>query len=49
MNYQKDLNHPGQFPFTRGIYETMYRGRPCTMRQYAGFGDARETNRSLTP
>ncbi len=35
---------PGQFPFTRGIHATMYRGRLWTMRQYAGFGDARETN-----
>ncbi len=36
---------PGQFPFTRGIYPTMYRGRLWTMRQYAGFGTATETNR----
>jgi methylmalonyl-CoA mutase, N-terminal domain len=36
---------PGKFPFTRGIHATMYRGRLWTMRQYAGFGDARETNR----
>jgi methylmalonyl-CoA mutase N-terminal domain/subunit len=36
---------PGQFPFTRGIHATMYRGRLWTMRQYAGFGDARETNK----
>ena len=36
---------PGAFPFTRGIYETMYRGRVWTMRQYAGFGTAEETNR----
>ncbi len=35
---------PGQFPFTRGIHETMYRGRLWTMRQYAGFGTAEETN-----
>jgi methylmalonyl-CoA mutase, N-terminal domain len=35
---------PGAFPFTRGPYETMYRGRPWTMRQYAGFGSAEETN-----
>ncbi|MBI2083354.1 MAG: methylmalonyl-CoA mutase [Deltaproteobacteria bacterium] len=44
IDYETELNNPGQFPFTRGIYETMYRGRPWTMRQYAGFGDARETN-----
>ena len=36
---------PGQFPFTRGIQPTMYRGKPWTMRQYAGFGDAAESNR----
>lgn len=45
MDYKKDLNNPGKFPFTRGVYETMYRGRPWTMRQYAGFGTAEETNR----
>jgi len=38
------LGFPGEFPFTRGIYPTMYRGRLWTMRQYAGFGTARETN-----
>ncbi|HUE77730.1 MAG TPA: methylmalonyl-CoA mutase family protein [Longimicrobiales bacterium] len=38
------LGEPGSFPFTRGIYPTMYRGRPWTMRQYAGFGTAQETN-----
>jgi methylmalonyl-CoA mutase, N-terminal domain len=36
---------PGEYPFTRGIYPDMYRGRPWTMRQYAGFGTAAETNR----
>lgn len=39
------LGEPGEFPFTRGPYATMYRGRPWTMRQYAGFGTAGETNR----
>src|ERR687898_1544066 len=38
------LGEPGQDPFTRGIYPTMYRGRAWTMRQYAGFGSAAETN-----
>lgn len=38
------IGQPGQFPFTRGIHETMYRGRFWTMRQFAGFGSARETN-----
>src|SRR5579863_6320028 len=39
-----DLGFPGEFPFTRGIHPTMYRGRLWTMRQFAGFGTARETN-----
>ncbi len=39
-----ELGEPGEYPFTRGPYPTMYRGRPWTMRQYAGFGNARETN-----
>ena len=39
-----ELGRPGEFPFTRGPYPTMYRGRPWTMRQYAGFGTAQETN-----
>lgn len=39
-----DLGFPGEFPFTRGVYPTMYRGRLWTMRQYAGFGTAEETN-----
>jgi len=42
---QRELNYPGQFPFTRGVYPTMYRGRLWTMRQYAGFGSAAESNR----
>jgi len=42
---ERDLGYPGQFPFTRGIYPTMYRGRLWTMRQYAGFGTAVESNR----
>jgi methylmalonyl-CoA mutase N-terminal domain/subunit len=40
-----DLGYPGEFPFTRGVYPTMYRGRLWTMRQYAGFGSAVESNR----
>jgi methylmalonyl-CoA mutase, N-terminal domain len=39
------LGFPGEFPFTRGVYPTMYRGRLWTMRQYAGFGTAEDTNR----
>jgi methylmalonyl-CoA mutase N-terminal domain/subunit len=41
----RDLGHPGTFPYTRGIQPTMYRGRLWTMRQYAGFGTAAESNR----
>jgi methylmalonyl-CoA mutase N-terminal domain/subunit len=41
----QQLSYPGEFPFTRGIYPTMYRGRLWTMRQYAGFGSALESNR----
>ena len=44
-DYARDLGYPGEYPFTRGIYPTMYRGRLWTMRQYAGFGTAEETNR----
>src|SRR5687768_5428748 len=42
---ERDLSFPGEFPFTRGIQPTMYRGRLWTMRQYAGFGTASESNR----
>ena len=45
VDYERDLGDPGRFPFTRGVYPTMYRGRLWTMRQYAGFGTAEETNR----
>jgi methylmalonyl-CoA mutase N-terminal domain/subunit len=44
VDYDRDLGWPGEFPFTRGIQPTMYRGRFWTMRQYAGFGTAEETN-----
>ncbi|MBF0709183.1 methylmalonyl-CoA mutase family protein [Alkalihalobacillus hwajinpoensis] len=44
-NYMEKLGLPGQYPYTRGIQPTMYRGRTWTMRQYAGFGSAEETNR----
>ena len=40
----EDIGCPGEFPYTRGVYPTMYRGRPWTMRQFAGFGTARDTN-----
>src|SRR5690606_36444616 len=45
MDFERDLGWPGEYPFTRGPYPTMYRGRPWTMRQYAGYGAAAETNR----
>jgi methylmalonyl-CoA mutase N-terminal domain/subunit len=44
-NPEKALGYPGEFPYTRGIYPTMYRGRFWTMRQYAGFGSAAESNK----
>jgi methylmalonyl-CoA mutase, N-terminal domain len=44
VDYDADLADPGQFPYTRGVQPTMYRGRHWTMRQYAGFGTAAETN-----
>ena len=45
FDYLRDLGSPGQYPFTRGIQPDMYRGRYWTMRQYAGFGSAEDTNR----
>src|SRR6266568_1633328 len=44
LDYSRDLGDPGQFPFTRGVHETMYRGKVWTMRQFAGFGSAAQTN-----
>ncbi|MBV9183137.1 MAG: methylmalonyl-CoA mutase [Acidobacteria bacterium] len=44
-NYDQHLAYPGEFPYTRGIQPTMYRGRLWTMRQYAGMGDAEESNK----
>src|SRR5207302_3441944 len=44
LDYERDLSYPGAFPFTRGVYPSMYRGRLWTMRQFAGFGTAEETN-----
>ena len=44
IDHDRDLGWPGQFPFTRGVYPSMYRGRLWTMRQFAGFGTAEETN-----
>ncbi|MCL4393875.1 MAG: methylmalonyl-CoA mutase family protein [Chloroflexi bacterium] len=44
MDYARDIGAPGEFPFTRGIHPTMYRVKPWTMRMFAGFGTAEETN-----
>jgi len=44
VDYERDLGYPGEFPFTRGVYPSMYRGRRWTMRQFAGYGTAAETN-----
>lgn len=45
MDFFKDLNFPGEFPYTRGIHASMYRGRPWTMRQFSGMGTPEETNK----
>ncbi len=45
IDYKKDLGDPGEYPFTRGVYPTMYTGRLWTMRQYAGYATAEESNR----
>jgi methylmalonyl-CoA mutase N-terminal domain/subunit len=44
LDYMKDLGFPGEYPFTRGLHATMYRGRLWTMRQFSGFGTAEQTN-----
>jgi methylmalonyl-CoA mutase N-terminal domain/subunit len=44
VDYERELGYPGVYPFTRGVYPSMYRGRLWTMRQFAGFGTAEETN-----
>jgi methylmalonyl-CoA mutase N-terminal domain/subunit len=44
LDYSRDLGYPGEYPYTRGVYPSMYRGRLWTMRQFAGFGTAEETN-----
>ncbi len=45
IDYQREIGFPGEYPYTRGVYPSMYRGQLWTMRQYAGFGTAEETNR----
>ncbi|GMV85314.1 MAG: methylmalonyl-CoA mutase [Dehalococcoidia bacterium] len=47
LDYLRDLGFPGEYPFTRGVQPTMYRGRYWTMRQYAGFGTAEESNQKF--
>jgi len=44
-DYEESIGYPGQYPFTRGVHPTMYRSRQWTMRMFAGFGAAEETNR----
>jgi methylmalonyl-CoA mutase N-terminal domain/subunit len=44
FDYERELGYPGQYPYTRGVHASMYRGRLWTMRQFAGFGTARQTN-----
>jgi methylmalonyl-CoA mutase N-terminal domain/subunit len=44
LDYERDLGYPGEYPYTRGVYPTMYRGRLWTMRQFAGFGGPEDTN-----
>jgi methylmalonyl-CoA mutase, N-terminal domain len=44
-SYGEKLGYPGEFPYTRGVYPSMYRGQPWTIRQFAGYGTAEETNR----
>ena len=45
FDYEKDLGFPGEYPYTRGVQPTMYRGRFWTMRMYAGFSTAEESNK----
>ncbi|MEK6778415.1 MAG: methylmalonyl-CoA mutase family protein, partial [Candidatus Deferrimicrobiota bacterium] len=44
LDYARDLSFPGEYPFTRGVQPSMYRGRLWTMRQFAGYGSAEDTN-----
>src|SRR5205823_5519359 len=44
VDYERDLGYPGVYPFTRGVYSSMYRGKLWTMRQFVGFGTPEETN-----
>ena len=44
IDFSRDISYPGEFPYTRGIHSTMYRGRLWTMRMFAGFGSSEATN-----
>jgi methylmalonyl-CoA mutase, N-terminal domain len=44
LDYERDLGQPGEYPFTRGVHPTLYRSKLWTMRMFAGFGTAEETN-----
>jgi methylmalonyl-CoA mutase N-terminal domain/subunit len=44
IDFEKDVSYPGQYPYTRGVHASMYRGRPWTMRQFSGFGSPKQTN-----
>ena len=44
-DYEEKLGYPGEYPYTRGVYPNMYRGRLWTVRQFAGYGDPEETNK----
>ncbi|MEE9554033.1 MAG: methylmalonyl-CoA mutase family protein [candidate division Zixibacteria bacterium] len=47
IDFEKDIAYPGQYPYTRGVHASMYRGRPWTMRQFSGFGSPKQTNERL--
>jgi len=47
LDYERDIGFPGEYPFTRGVHSTMYRGRPWTIRQFMGFADPDESNRRM--
>ena len=47
IDFDRDIGYPGQYPYTRGVHASMYRGKPWTMRQFSGFGSPRQTNERL--
>jgi len=47
IDFDKDIAYPGQYPYTRGVHASMYRGKPWTMRQFSGFGSPKQTNERL--